>query len=114
MTFVRGAGIAMAILFASTALAADLPVTFNNQVVRILQQHCQSCHRPENIAPFSLLTYNDALAHGNAIRSYVERRIMPPWKPVDPTGKFLRERQLTDTEIQTITKWVDDGMVEGA
>src|SRR5947207_1378361 len=93
---------------------AEAPVTFNNQVVRIFQQHCQTCHRPGNIAPFSLLTYADARPWARAIREAVLLKTMPPWKPVNAHGVYQGERTLTDQEIQTISQWVDDGSPEGA
>jgi hypothetical protein len=88
-------------------------VTFNNQVVRIFQQHCQTCHRPGNIAPFSLLTYTDARIHAGQIRSMVESRQMPPWKPVNAHGVFQGERTLSDDQIKTISDWVAAGVPEG-
>ncbi len=94
--------------------AADGAVTFNNQVVRLLQQHCQTCHRPGNIAPFSLLTYADARPWARAIQEAVLLKTMPPWKPVNAHGVFQGERTLTDQEIQTISQWVDAGSPEGA
>ncbi|OLD18871.1 MAG: hypothetical protein AUI91_09745 [Acidobacteria bacterium 13_1_40CM_3_56_11] len=93
---------------------AEAPVTFNNQVVRILQQHCQTCHRPGNIAPFSLLTYADTRPWARAIRDAVLLKKMPPWKPVGSHGVFEGERSLTEQEIQTISQWVNDGAEEGA
>src|SRR4051812_37512659 len=96
------------LLFSTRAYAAE-PITFNNQVVRIFQQQCQSCHRPGNIAPFSLLSYSEAVAHAGSIRYQVMSKIMPPWKPVDAHGVFNDERALTDAEIQTIVSWIDNG-----
>src|SRR5262245_14108367 len=94
-------------------LRAQTP-TFNNQVVRIFEQHCQTCHRPGNIAPFSLLTYQDALVRSTSIREQVVSRQMPPWKPVGSHGIFKGERALTDQEIQTIVQWASNGAPEGA
>src|SRR5262245_1177488 len=88
-------------------------VTFNNQVVRILQQHCQTCHRPGNIGPFSLMTYSEARTHAFQIREAVESGEMPPWKPVASKGVFHGERTLTETEIETIWDWVAAGAPEG-
>src|SRR6185436_3687531 len=82
----------------SSELRAQTPVTFNNQIVRIFEQHCQTCHRPGNIAPFSLLTYQDAVVRTRLIRDQVESRQMPPWKPVGSHGIFKGERALTDQE----------------
>ena len=100
------------LLFASE-VRAQTPITFNNQVVRIFEQHCQTCHRPGNIAPFSLLTYQDAVVRARLIRDNVESRQMPPWKPVDAHGIFKGERALTDQEIQTIVQWASNGAPEG-
>ena len=104
------------VLFAlvTTELQAQTPVTFNNQVVRIFQQHCQMCHRPGNIAPFSLLTFQDAIVRATLIRNAVESREMPPWKPVNAHGVFKGERALTEQEIQTIVQWASNGAPEGA
>src|SRR5205814_18958 len=106
--------VAFVFLGGRAAYAADDPVTFNNQVVRIFQQHCQTCHRPGNIAPFSLLTYADARPWARAIRENTVLKLMPPWKPVNAHGVFEGERTLTDQEIQTISQWVLDGSPEGA
>jgi hypothetical protein len=102
----------MLVLFARPGSAVD-GVTFNNQVVRILQQHCQTCHRPGNIAPFSLLSYSDALEHASAMKHAVQMGEMPPWKPENSHGIFLGERSLSGQEIETITAWVESGAPEG-
>jgi mono/diheme cytochrome c family protein len=91
----------------------DAPVTFNNQVVRIFQERCQTCHRPGEVAPFSLLTHGDALARKDDIREAVEARYMPPWKAVEGHGEFANVRRLSDEEIGLIARWVDAGGPEG-
>jgi hypothetical protein len=98
----------------ASELQAQTPVTFNNQVSRIFQQHCQMCHRPGNIAPFPLLTFQDAIVRTTLIRNAVESREMPPWKPVNAHGVFKGERRLTDQEIQTIVQWTSNGAPEGS
>jgi hypothetical protein len=87
--------------------------TFSKEIVRIFQQHCQTCHRDGDIAPFSLVEYADAKAHAPLIRFMTQTREMPPWKPVDGCGEFQDERRLTDAEIETIGKWVAAGAPEG-
>ncbi|HEX6177273.1 MAG TPA: ascorbate-dependent monooxygenase [Thermoanaerobaculia bacterium] len=87
--------------------------TFSNEVVRIFQQHCQSCHRDGDIAPFALTTYEEARPWAQAIKFMTSTRRMPPWKPVAGCGDFADERRLTDAEIETIAKWVDGGAPEG-
>jgi len=55
-------------------------VTFSNQVARLLQAHCQTCHHDGGIAPFPLVTYADAYANRVQIAAMTEARKMPPWK----------------------------------
>jgi hypothetical protein len=88
-------------------------VTFNNQVVRIFQNRCQTCHRPGDVAPFPLVTYQDARVQARRIKTEVQARRMPPWKPVPGHGEFLDENRLTEQEIDLITRWVDAGAPEG-
>ena len=95
------------------ALPPPVP-TFNREVVRILQQHCQSCHRPGDIAPFSLLTYGDAAARAPEIKFMTKTRQMPPWKAAEGCGDFVGVRTMTDAEIATIAAWADGGAPEGA
>src|SRR4051812_42204823 len=68
--------------------------TFSNEVVRIFQQNCQTCHHPGDIAPFSLMTYADAKPHTFEIKAMTSARIMPPWKPVTSCGVFNSPRVL--------------------
>ena len=91
----------------------DRRVTFNNQVVRIFQRNCQTCHRPGEVAPFSLTTYKDAHAKRDDIVEAVESRYMPPWKAVPGHGEFTDVRRLSDDEIRLIARWVADGAPEG-
>jgi hypothetical protein len=87
--------------------------TFCNEVVRIFQKNCQTCHHPGDIAPFSLMTYRDARPWARAIQEQVVLRQMPPWKAAANCGEFQDERRLTDEEISTLSRWVDGGSPEG-
>jgi len=89
--------------------------TFSKEVVRIFQDHCQTCHHPGDIAPFSLMTYADAAPHADAIKYMTATHQMPPWKPVNGCGAFTDEdtRTLPQSDIDTIAKWVDNGAPEG-
>jgi mono/diheme cytochrome c family protein len=97
----------------ATAIAEDKLVTFNDQVVRVFQQHCQVCHRPGEAAPFSLTTYRDAYPWRQQIALATEARRMPPWKPVAGHGDFTGVRRLSEAEIVLIRRWVDAGAPEG-
>jgi len=105
--------VASLVLLFAVSSYAETPVTFNKEIIRLFQDNCQNCHRPGNIAPFSLLSYEEARRHAFEIRQAVQSREMPPWKPVGSHGVFEDERYLTDEQIQTIGKWVDDGILEG-
>jgi len=93
--------------------AADERVTWSNQIARLFQQHCQACHRPGDVAPFSLLTHRDAYRQQDKILGMVEARKMPPWKPVPGFGHFLGSRRLSDAEIELVKTWVQSGAPEG-
>jgi len=101
-------------LFVSSTVAFAAPeVTFHKNVERILQNHCQECHRPGEIAPFSLLTYEQARPYAKAIKADVLQGKMPPW-PADPHfGKFSNDRSLSKADIDTIVAWVDGGALQG-
>jgi Copper type II ascorbate-dependent monooxygenase, C-terminal domain len=87
--------------------------TFSNEVVRIFQQHCQTCHHAGDIAPFSLTTYAESKPYATLIKFMTQSRQMPPWKPADGCGDFKDERKLSQAEIDTLAKWVDSGAPEG-
>jgi hypothetical protein len=88
-------------------------VTFNKQVLPILQKNCQTCHRPGEIAPMSFLTYADTRPWAKAMKEAVVKRQMPPWF-VDPAyGHFANDRRLSDADIKTISAWTDAGAPEG-
>ncbi len=88
-------------------------VTFSNQIVRLFQGHCQVCHRPGEVAPFSLLEYEPAKDWAQSIKLAIQSRHMPPWKPVPDHGEFRHTRGLSQGEIDLIARWVDNGAPEG-
>ncbi|MET0211781.1 MAG: cytochrome c [Vicinamibacterales bacterium] len=88
-------------------------VTFNRDVMPILQKNCQTCHRPGQIAPMSLLTYKDARPWARAIKNAVVARTMPPWFADPEYGHFRNERRLAQSDIDTIVQWSDAGAPEG-
>jgi hypothetical protein len=88
-------------------------VTFSEHVAPILQEHCQSCHRPGDIAPMSLLTYEEARPWAKAIRRVVADRTMPPWHADAPPAVFANDVSLSVDEIATVLAWVDGGARRG-
>ena len=88
--------------------------TFNREIVRILQSHCQTCHHTGDIAPFPLTTYREAYPYRDQIRTVTSSRLMPPWHVVNSCSKFDGDPSLTDEEIRTIAGWVANGAPEGS
>src|SRR5438094_2720975 len=99
----------------SSAAAGDRQVTFTRDVAPILQRSCQTCHRPGMMAPMSLLTYQDARPWSRSIKTKVANREMPPWFIDKHVGiqRYKNDPSLSDEEIQTIVKWVDQGAPQG-
>jgi mono/diheme cytochrome c family protein len=88
-------------------------VTYGQHAARLIQEHCQECHRPGEAAPFSLLTYHDARAWSAAIREAVAERRMPPWHADPAHGRFRNSRRLSDADRAMLLAWVDQGCPEG-
>jgi len=88
-------------------------VTFTKDVAPILYAQCAECHRPGEVAPFPLLDYGDAKKRAKQMLEVVEKRRMPPWKPVQGHGEFVGERRVKLEELATLKKWVEQGCAEG-
>jgi hypothetical protein len=88
-------------------------VTFNKDVLPILQENCQTCHRPGEIAPMSFVTYAEARPWAKAMKAAVVSRQMPPWFADPGYGHFANDKRLSDAEVATIAAWADGGAVEG-
>jgi copper type II ascorbate-dependent monooxygenase-like protein len=87
--------------------------TFHKEVLPILQTRCQDCHRPGEVAPMSLITYQDVRPWAKSIREVVLTKKMPPWFADTHYGKFSNDRSLSQAEIDIIVTWVDGGAKEG-
>src|ERR1043165_1179961 len=93
----------------SLSAAAPAAPTFNKDVLPILQQNCQECHRPGAIAPMSLMTYKDARPYARAIARVTASKTMPPWFADPAVGHFKNAKVLTDDQIATLAAWADKG-----
>ena len=88
--------------------------TYTKDVAPILQKNCQECHRPGQVGPFALETYEQARKRAADIAAVVEDRAMPPWKAAPHFGlKFKDERTLPEQDIATIVSWAESGAPEG-
>ena len=91
-------------------------VTFSKDVAPIIFNKCASCHRPGEVAPMPLTSYQEVRPWSKAIREEVLERTMPPWfaDPHSSTLKFRNDRRLSQAEINTIVSWVDAGAPRGS
>jgi hypothetical protein len=109
-----GAFVALPCTFTAAELTSK-PVTFAKDVAPILQEKCQDCHRKGSMAPMSLVTYEEARPWAKDIRQRVITRNMPPWHIDKTVGiqKFQNDISLSDEQIATIVRWVDEGAPQG-
>lgn len=91
----------------------DAEVTYTNQIVRVLQNRCQSCHRENQIAPFALTSYDEAAGWADMIEEVVREQRMPPWHANAEFGSFANDCSLDDDEKQLIYDWINAGAPEG-
>jgi mono/diheme cytochrome c family protein len=89
------------------------PITYAKQVSRIIQDRCQTCHHAGTAAPFSLLTYKDAVRWADTIREVVTEKRMPPWHADPHYGTWSNDRRLSKQEMDALIGWLDSGMPQG-
>lgn len=92
---------------------SDFAVTYSNQIARLIDRHCVECHRPGDIAPFSLATYKQAAGWADMMLEMVESKKMPPWHADSRFGHFSNERRLSVEEMKQLRAWVSAGAPEG-
>jgi peroxiredoxin len=88
-------------------------MTFTKDVAPILQAKCQECHRPGDVAPMSLMTYQDAVAWAGMIREVLADKRMPPWHADPRFGHFSNDRSLSTQDRETLLAWIDQGTARG-
>ncbi len=102
-----------ALASAAVAAACAASPTFHKDVLPILQEHCQECHRAGEIGPASFFTYKETRPWAKSIREAVRTKKMPPWFANPNHGKFANDRSLSKAEIDTLVAWADTGATEG-
>lgn len=88
-------------------------VTYSKHVAPILQSRCVNCHRPGQVAPFAMTSYDEVAGWAETIAEVVEDNRMPPWHASPDHGKFANARNLPDEEKKVILDWVKAGAPEG-
>jgi Copper type II ascorbate-dependent monooxygenase, C-terminal domain len=103
------------LLFSGVALFAGdaTNITFYRDVLPVLQNHCQSCHRPGEVGPMALGSYDQARPWAKAIKQAVLLKKMPPWYSDAPPGRFQNDPRLSQQEIAKLTAWADNGAPAG-
>ena len=101
-----------ALLFVSFQ-ASSQRVTYSKDIAPIFYEHCASCHRPGEIAPMSLLTYESARPWAKSIAKAVSARVMPPWSGESDKQVWINDISLNQEQIDSIMDWVAQGAREG-
>lgn len=110
-TMLRILPVGFAIVFTFSATAG--PITWSKDVMPIVQDRCLNCHRPGQVAPFSLMTYEQARPWAKSIREQVSNRKMPPYPGNPGAIPFHGDMNMTQEEIDTFVLWVDQGARQG-
>jgi len=125
MRIQHGVGLALMVVLGAAAVVtsaapqragaqgAARAATFSDTIAPILYANCVACHRPGEVAPFSLIAYEDVAKRGRLIAKVTSERYMPPWHAAAGHGEFVGERRLTDAQIASIGRWVEAGMPRG-
>jgi hypothetical protein len=105
--------VSLLLAVASASGPPKTTLTFTRDVAPILYKRCVECHRAGEIAPMSLITYQEVRPWAKSIRQRVAERSMPPWYADPHIGKFSNDPSLSKEEIDTIVAWVDSGAPKG-
>jgi hypothetical protein len=112
--FLSATAIAWVLSLVNGASVSAAVPSYHKDITPILQRHCQDCHRPGQVAPFSLLTYDQARKRSADILHVVSDRVMPPWPAsISYGGPFKDQRVLSESEITALREWAEGGAPEG-
>jgi mono/diheme cytochrome c family protein len=107
-------GLALISLLSVAANKSAAPgVTFTKDIAPILFKNCAECHRPGEIGPMSLMSYQEARPWAKSIRERVVERTMPPWSADPKHGEWANDARLSQKEIDEIVAWVNGGAPKG-
>jgi hypothetical protein len=102
--------VSLTIFFALTpAIGVSAPVTFAKDIAPIMFEHCAMCHRPGEVAPMSLLSYEEARPWAKSIAKVVRDKTMPPWSGESAKHQWRNDISLSDEQIATMLAWVEQG-----
>jgi peroxiredoxin len=88
-------------------------ITYTKQISRILNEHCVECHRPGQVAPFALTSYDETIGWVDAIREVIQTERMPPWHADPRFGKFHNDARMAEDDKKLIYQWIENGVPRG-
>jgi hypothetical protein len=98
---------------AASAGSVSSTPTYYKDVAAVMQNRCQECHRPGEVAPMTFMSYDQVRPWAKAIKTAVLTKKMPPWFADPHYGKFSNDRSLSQHEIDTLIAWIDGGAKAG-
>ncbi|MEQ1904335.1 MAG: cytochrome c [Pirellulaceae bacterium] len=98
---------------ATTKTNRTAAVTFSSDIATIIYDKCSSCHRPGQVGPFPLLTFDDVKKRASTIEAVIENDYMPPWKPVNHNVQFSNDRSLSKSQKEKLRQWIAADCPEG-
>ena len=103
----------LSLLSGAALFAGTSNVTFYRDVLPILQERCQGCHRPGEVGPMAFGPYDQTRPWAKAIKQAVLLKKMPPWNADAPAGRFHNDPRLSQQEIDKLVAWADSGAPAG-
>lgn len=100
-------------LIITTITSVAQTPTFIKDVAPIIHTKCTPCHRPNEAAPFSLITYEDVSKRATFIKKVISSGYMPPWRADNHYADYSNDRSLTEKEKATIISWIDQNVPKG-
>jgi hypothetical protein len=97
----------------TASLMAGASPTFYRDILPILQDHCQECHRPGQAAPMPFVTYQQVRPWAKSIKTAVTTGKMPPWFADPCCGLFANDRSLSSQQRKALVEWADNGAIAG-
>lgn len=101
------------ISFEPSGSEAAKPVSYADEIAPLLQSKCVTCHRPGDIAPFAMSSYQKVRGRADMIREVLVARRMPPWDADPHYGHFKNDRSMTVAQTKTLLRWIDEGAPRG-
>ena len=97
----------------NTAKVVDNDVTYHKDVTRVIQKNCLECHRPGEIGPFTMDSYDEVAGWADTMLETIDNGRMPPWHADQKFGHFQNSRNMTDQDKQVVRDWIAGGLKEG-